>query len=94
MFTTTKKNELYKKVMERYGIDEQLMVTSEECAELIKECSKMFRCKGDVSHLAEEIADVLIMCEQLIKYYGIKCNVEDLVQQKLTRLSERLHEKE
>ena len=84
------KNQLYKRVLDVFGINNQLMVTVEECSELIKECSKMYRQKGNIGHLSEEIADVLIMCEQLIKYYNLKPQVENMMQEKLKRLKHRL----
>ena len=87
----TAKNQLYKRVLDVFGINNQLMVTVEECSELIKECSKMYRQRGNIEHLSEEIADVLIMCEQLIKHYGIKPQVEMMMQKKLERLNQRLN---
>lgn len=43
----------------------------EECSELIQCISKELRCKSDITHLTEEMADVLICVEILKQIYNI-----------------------
>ena len=72
-------------------------VAQEECAELIQAISKIRR-KGTktetMRHLAEEIADVQIMCEQLIFLYDIEPEVTAHYFEKLKRQLERIAEED
>lgn len=81
------------KAIEKWGKEAQTIVAMEECAELIKECSKMLRGQGNIDHLIEEIADVLTCIEQLEIIYDID-NGDVLTEQvfKLDRLEKRLEE--
>lgn len=90
------KEELYEKALSKYG-DLQLSVAMEECSELIKAISKYIRSKDDftkeinaICDIAEEIADVEIMTEQLIQMLQIDDKVKWQKEQKLKRLEERL----
>ena len=82
--------DLYQLVMDRWGADAQLTVVIEELSELIKEVCKMKRNIGNVDHLAEEVADVEIMCEQLRYIFSIDSDVDDWKKYKLERLANRL----
>ena len=62
-------NEIYEKLLKKFSLYKQYVVAIEELAELQKELTKALRCKSDIDHTAEEIADVEIMIEQL-KYYN------------------------
>lgn len=76
-----------------YGVKAQSMQTCEECAELIQAVSKLTREVTEIriSALAEEIADVRIMCAQLMQLYGIpETEVASLVDAKLERQLERI----
>lgn len=81
------------KAIEKWEKEAQTIVAMEECAELIKECSKMLRGQGNIDHLIEEIADVLTCIEQLEIIYDID-NGDVLTEQvfKLDRLEKRLEE--
>ena len=81
------------KAIEKWGKEAQTIVAMEECAELIKECSKMLRGQENIDHLIEEIADVMICIEQLEIIYDID-NGDVLTEQvfKLDRLEKRLEE--
>lgn len=59
--------ELIKKLVDKYTEEKQLLIAMEELSELQKEISKYIREKNNKEELAEEIADVLIMIDQ-IKY--------------------------
>lgn len=83
-------NELYQLALDKFGIDCQLTVVIEELSELIKEVCKINRGIAHIDHLAEEVADVEIMCEQLRYIFAIDNSVNEWKKQKLTRLEDRL----
>lgn len=62
------------KALRKYGIEKQSIVAMEEAAEFIQAVSKAVRYPNDASrdHLAEEIAGVLMMIDQLETYYGLR----------------------
>ena len=60
-----KRNEILKSAIARYGKTAQMVVAMEEMAELTKELSKFLRGAHNEDAIAEEIADVRIMLEQL-----------------------------
>lgn len=59
------KDEILKSAIERYGNTYQLIISMEEMAELTKELSKFLRGAHNEDAIAEEIADVRIMLDQL-----------------------------
>ena len=87
-----KDKELYKKAIETWGRDLQVVVAIEELSELQKELTKALRSGYSADGIAEEIADVKIMLEQL----EIIFNAEDYVgfwkDLKLSRLEKKLKE--
>ena len=90
--------ELLEKAIDTYGIEEQLLQTVEECAELIQAINKWRRSKDRestkdaVEHLAEETADVIIMLEQIKIMVG-EPKIKWFIDFKLQRLAERLEAK-
>ena len=82
--------ELYQLALSTLGADAQTVMVFEEMAELQKELCKHARGAENRKAIAEEIADVLIMLEQMM----ILHNCEDLVfqykQEKKDRLEKRL----
>lgn len=71
--------------LEYYGNDPQVDVAIEEMSELIKELLKNRRGKENRSMIADEMADVYIMLEQLKFIFGInetelKVNAEFKIQ--------------
>ena len=49
-------------------LDELMVITMEECGELIQECSKAIRCQEfDKNSLKEELSDVMCMLELMIE---------------------------
>ena len=82
-------------IADHYGKEPQLGMAQEECAELIQAISKVRR-KGEtkdaIDHLAEEIADVRIMCAQLEELFGVRASVALRMHQKLDRQLERIAE--
>jgi NTP pyrophosphatase (non-canonical NTP hydrolase) len=86
--------DILEKAIRHYGAKNQMGVACEESAELIQAISKCLRYKDDIearNNLVEEIADVLIMIDQLkiimnIKDYEIEC----YRRYKLERLERRI----
>ena len=71
---------VYDKAINHYGIKSQLVMVMEECAELSKECSKIYRALEaggtfGIDNLAEEIADVQIITGQVQRFFGLKDKV-------------------
>ena len=62
----------------------------EEMAELTKELSKNLRGQDNAAHIAEEIADVEIMLEQLKLMFSIRDEVTKQRTVKLQRLDNRI----
>jgi NTP pyrophosphatase (non-canonical NTP hydrolase) len=83
------KTRLYNIYIDKYG-DTQKVVAIEELSELIKELSKDLRGNKNVENIAQEIADVTIMIEQLTLIYDIAAEIEDWKQIKLARMEDRL----
>lgn len=77
---------IYQKAIKTFGTPIQIVVCMEEMAELIKELSKDLRNKGNIEHIAEEIADVMIMLEQMILIFNCDVEVKNYRLQKLERL--------
>lgn len=82
---------ILEKAITHYGPEMQKTVAIEEMSELIKEICKDRRGENNFINLAEEIADVEIMLEQLKMIYSIDKLVEVQKQKKLNRLQERLN---
>lgn len=85
--------ETLKKAIDTYSPLLQSVVAMEEMGELIQEISKDLRGKGDVEHLAEEIADVQIMLEQLMIMHDCSFKVGEIRAAKIARLRENLEGK-
>ena len=83
------KEEIYLKLIQKFGVENQSVVAVEELSELQKEVCKMLRKIGNVHNLAEEIADTLIVIEQLMLIHDCESEVVLLKQQKLQRVYER-----
>jgi len=83
-------DELMQKAIQKWGIDLQIDLAQEECAELIEAIAHWRRGRDDCNtKLIEEIADVKIMIRQLELVFGVDA-VEDVVQYKMQRLASRI----
>lgn len=80
---------LYHQAMGKWGFPAQATMVIEECSELIDAMCKYDRGRVDEKAVITEIADVMIMCEQMACYFGI-VQVEMEKHKKLERLKERL----
>lgn len=77
--------EIYRKAISDYGKGPQKLKAIEELAELIQAVAK-----GNLSNIAEEMADVGIMLAQLEIIYNNAKEVAGYKQDKLERLNYRL----
>lgn len=84
--------ELLRRALDTYGADAQTTMVFEEMAELQKELCKHARGSDNKAHIAEEIADCLIMLEQMQLLFDIRDDVSRIAVAKLARLKERLDE--
>lgn len=82
--------ETLKKAIDKYSPVMQSVVAMEEMGELIQEISKDIRGKGDVEHMAEEIADVQIMIDQLCMIHDCSLKVGAYKAAKVERLRKNL----
>ena len=84
--------ETCKKAIDCYGDAKQASVAIEEMAELTVEILHSFR--GREANVPEEIADVEIMLQQLKMIYNCSKEVEEIKDEKLFRLQERIEYEE
>ena len=93
-------------IIEHYGIDNQLSIHMEECAELLQAISKVKRDWNqngvDISnfhyeHLLEEISDVIVCIDQLkwifnISDYAIEYNANKKIERQIRRIEDEKKE--
>lgn len=87
-----KNKELYRLAISTYGPEAQTVMVFEEMAELQKELCKHARGTDNRESIAEEIADVQIMLEQMIELHGCEDAVLCYKRHKLERLAERIQQ--
>lgn len=88
-------NEIHEQIMqaavEKYGKENQMRMLQEECGELIVATSHYIRKREYAEdEVVEELADVLIMCEQIKFALGITTRVAVMIDRKLGRLASKL----
>jgi hypothetical protein len=83
---------VYKMALIKWGEANQSVVAIEELSECQKEICKHLRGTGDVKHMAVEIADSIIMLEQLQMIFGIGDLVAKYMDSKIERLDSRINE--
>ena len=84
------RREIYRAALHKWGAEAQSMKAIEEMSELTKEICKLGFRQGDLECLADEIADVTIMMEQLRLIYNINDKVCEHMDYKLTRLKSKI----
>jgi len=73
-------------VISKYGTEHQVTVAIEELSELQKELCKFIRRNGNLSNIAEEIADVQLMLWQMQTVFDVRQEeVERRVKYKIDR---------
>jgi NTP pyrophosphatase (non-canonical NTP hydrolase) len=75
-----------------FGCEAQVRMLQEECAELIAAINQWWRNRVDTTAVAEEIADVEIMCAQ-VRIMVSGAAVDKAKEAKMARLRERLAER-
>lgn len=85
--------EIYKRALETWGKEPQMLQVIEEMSELTKEILKnVNRKKDNIAEIIEETADVEIMLNQLKYCYNIFDKVENYKSEKLLKIKARLDE--
>lgn len=84
----------YAAALEKFGGKMQATVCVEELSELQKELCKYIRSGGDLDHIAEEIADVLITVDQMVQLFDCAEAVARWEEAKVARLAEHCAETE
>lgn len=87
------KDEIYTKALSKWGLNAQIDMCIEEMAELMQAFSKYKRGIGDVNQIAEEMADVSIMLEQMALAFDCHNKIVWYKQFKLSRLMNLLKSK-
>lgn len=85
------KDEIYREAIETWGADMQIDMFIEEASELIQALIKYKRGKGDLNNIAEEIADVSIMLEQMAMMFDCHNKSVGFKKFKLARLKNTLN---
>ena len=86
--------QVLKNIAEHYGYELQREQFVEECSEAILAVQKCKRGKsGAFENFKEEVADVLIMAEQM-RYFIGKDTVDKIINAKLNRQLQRIKEEE
>ena len=83
-------DDVFRLALKTWGADAQTVMAFEEMSELQKELCKHARGKENVEQIAEEIADVQIMLEQMIILHNCGDAVKEYKRSKIERLKIRL----
>ena len=89
----TRENEILLSALTKWGAGMQTVMVFEEMAELQKELCKSLRGKDNRGCIAEEIADVRIMLDQMVILHDCAEDVDTWRNVKLGRLEKRLSDK-
>lgn len=89
--TAPPKPTIYQRALNLWGEQAQLNMAIQECAELIVALTNINRNRGldKIHNVVDEIADVIIMMEQMRLVYGDEL-VDAAIRKKLARLKERI----
>lgn len=82
--------EVLQRALDTYGSVPQITMVFEEMSELQKELCKYLRGKRSPASIAEEIADVEIMLEQMKMLFCCTDDVRNERRRKVERLKERM----
>lgn len=89
-----KETKILNDALKVYGARAQTVVAIEELSELQKELCKAFRGSLNFDHLAEEIADVEIMLDQMKTALALHEDVKSIRKYKIARLEARIAKEE
>lgn len=87
---TTTEATILEAALDRYGLEAQIRQLAEECGELVAAVNQHHRGRVPVTQIAQEIADVRIMLEQMELNYELAAEVAFWRAEKIKRLAERL----
>ena len=85
-------NAICQAALETFGKELQVTMAIEEMSELTKALCKNGRGQENTTHIAEEIADVQIMLQQMVMLFDCAGQVETFCRYKLERLVGRIEE--
>jgi hypothetical protein len=91
-----KQRRVLDQALDKFGGPIQIMIAIEEMAELTKELVKDMRkypAQENDDNIAEEVADVFIMLEQVMMVFGIEETVKSNINHKIDRLNDRINGK-
>lgn len=91
---TIEERRIFLKAIIHYGIENQKNQAVEEMSELIKEICKANRGMINTDNVAEEIADVEIMIDQLKIMYSLGDSVDKFRKYKIKRLEYKIENNE
>ena len=89
MITIQTNNRITTKALKLWGIENQLGILQEECAECISAISRFNRKRTDEKKVAEEIADIIVSMMSVINGLGVEKEINHIMFKKLLRLNER-----
>ena len=86
--------EKLEKICQHYGIRKQLKKLSEEVFELQEAViDNEWDVDGNTDHIAEELADVMVLWEQIRLHYGVPIQViQGIMKEKVERQLKRIKE--
>lgn len=82
--------QVYRAAIYAWGAENQEKMVIEEMSELTKEICKHWRGRDNLDAIADEIADVTIMLEQLRLIYNLDSAVRRHMDTKILRLQDKL----
>lgn len=88
---TDHERKIFRRAINYYKANNQMRQLLEEMSELQKEVCKYLRGRDTVEQIAEEIADVQIMLDQMILIFSCGGKVQAARSFKVHRLAERLN---
>lgn len=80
----------YFRIIDHYGSDHQKRKAAEELCELTAEILKDVAGHGNIEHITEEMADAIIMINQLLLIYGNRKSVIIAQGEKIRRTLKRM----
>lgn len=86
------RKKIYRQTLKTYGRDKQMIKAIEEMAELQKELCKWALGADNGKHVQEEIADVIIMMEQMQMLFDVDGEIKKMIAYKVERLERRLND--
>lgn len=86
------RKKVYRQTLKVYGRDKQMIKAIEEMSELQKELCKWTLGADNGKQVQEEIADVIIMMEQMRMLFDVDGEIKKMIAYKVDRLERRLND--